>query len=219
MSEEFIGLPSAELIDFLHRQGCRHFHQRGKTIMDEEKQNGQEQAEDAEEVEVEAEVDEDIVAVQRIREGDYAALAEVVGRHGSAVFRIADRIVGDREDAFEVMQKAFLAVVEGDLRSADTQFSHWIYRITVNTALEVRRLHGGRGDTRVPSRGRDIKTAIDDAFRRLPENSCAALALVTAGRLSYQEASEILQTPVGTVMNRIYQSRQKLWESLASEIV
>ena len=185
--------------------------------MDEEKQTGQEQAEDAEEVE--AEVDDDTAAVQRIREGDYTALAEVVGRHGSAVFRIADRIVGEREDAFEVMQKAFLAVVKGDLRSADTQFSHWLYRITVNTALEVRRLHGGRGDTRVPSRGRDIKTAIDDAFRRLPENSCAALALVTAGRLSYQEVSDVLQTPMGTVMNRIYQSRQKLWESLASEIV
>src|SRR2546429_5840843 len=79
----------------------------------------------------------DAVAVERTLAGDRDAFRVLVERHSHNVFRLAYRMTGNRQDAEEVVQEAFLRAYQklGQF-AARANFGTWVYRIAANYAID-----------------------------------------------------------------------------------
>jgi RNA polymerase sigma-70 factor (ECF subfamily) len=78
----------------------------------------------------------DSVLVERLRDQDEHALAEVASLYGHQIFQLAFRCLRNHEDAEEVVQDVLLKVFRKiDAFRGDSALSSWIYRITFNTAM------------------------------------------------------------------------------------
>jgi len=114
-----------------------------------------------------APVTEELSLVRAAKQGDDAAFEELVRRYDRNVFRIAQHITQNREDAEDVVQEAFLKAY-GNLAKFQEQskFYTWLVRIAVNEALmKLRR----RRPERTVSLDEDIKTEDDSLPREIAD--------------------------------------------------
>ncbi|HEY8370962.1 MAG TPA: sigma-70 family RNA polymerase sigma factor [Thermodesulfobacteriota bacterium] len=167
--------------------------------------------------------------VTRARNGDREAFRVLVERYEGRAYAIAFGLVGDREDAREIVQEAFLKAYRtlGGFRG-DSSFYTWLYRIVVNLAIDARRKEHP-SPLEAPDRleDRDSPSPSDDAYRSelraailaaiddLPPEQRAAIVLRELEGLSYAEIAEVEQVPIGTVMSRLFYARRKLQNALA----
>src|SRR5262245_4924221 len=78
---------------------------------------------------------QDAEIVERLREGDEAAFAELVDRYGATMLRVARMYVKDRASAEEVVQETWLAVLNGiDRFEGRSSLKTWLFRILSNRA-------------------------------------------------------------------------------------
>ena len=79
---------------------------------------------------------EESALVTQAREGDTTAFAELVRRYEGKIFRLAQHITQNREDAEDVLQESFMKAYEHlEQFKGDSKFYTWIVRIAVNQAL------------------------------------------------------------------------------------
>lgn len=176
-----------------------------------------------------------IAALQRDEE---LALDELVRRKSEPLVSAALRIVGDREEAKDVVQVAFLRVWE-KRASYDPKWSPntWIYRITTNLAIdhlrsqrsrtkyvEPYRLHLAQvGRSQAPARGlADLQgTEIAGIFEQLSTGLStkqrAAFLLREVEGLSSREVAEALGCKESTVRNHVFNARRVLQEALKTQ--
>src|ERR1700730_1430254 len=112
-------------------------------------------------------VSEELTLVQAAKRGDDSAFEELVRRYDRNVFRIAQHITQNREDAEDVVQEAFLKAY-GNLAQFQEQskFYTWLVRIAVNEALmKLRR----RRPERTVSLDEEIKTEDDSLPREIAD--------------------------------------------------
>ena len=82
----------------------------------------------------------DLDLVDRARAGDTDAFRELVDRHSQTMFKTAFRLTGNEADADDLVQEAFLrAYRKLDRFDGRSQFSTWLYRITVNCGMDLMR--------------------------------------------------------------------------------
>src|SRR5499427_7983423 len=101
-------------------------------------------------------VSDELVLVQAAKQGDVGAFEQLVKRYDRNVFRIAQHITQNREDAEDVVQDAFLKAYEnlGQFQG-QSKFYTWLVRIAVNEALmKLRR----RRPERMVSLDEEVKT-------------------------------------------------------------
>src|SRR6266700_1028527 len=98
----------------------------------------------------------DVALVERVRGGDVSAYDELVRKYDRQVFRIAQHITQNREDAEDVMQDAFLKAYEKlDQFQGNSKFYTWLVRIAVNESLmRLRR----RRTSKTVSMDQDVQT-------------------------------------------------------------
>jgi len=73
-------------------------------------------------------------------QGDTAAFGVLVRRYQERLYNTAYRLVGNAEDAYDVVQEAFLSAYQSlDSFKGDSLFFTWLYRIAVNTAISLKR--------------------------------------------------------------------------------
>jgi RNA polymerase sigma-70 factor (ECF subfamily) len=193
---------------------------------------------DARDETAEREKKRDAELVERLKKGEGRALDELFRRHRDAAYGIAYRLVGNREDALDVVQEAFIHVMRGvETFRGQSSFRTWLYRIVTHAALDYRRYRSlraaesldsdiapeqaGAAPQRTPQEeaaDRDLSFAIDKALANVSEKNRAALVLFAIEGQTYQEVAEVLGISVGTVMSRIFNARQRLRELMASEI-
>ena len=146
----------------------------------------------------------DRVIIQRVLEGDVEAFACLVDRHYPRCARIAVRILGNREDAEEAIQDAFLRAFKalGDYEDRE-RFSAWLTRILVNQCRTVlartkRRdalfaeLDPRRLDFIVaaePEEGTWVE--LEHVLGQLPAEQREAIVLKYADDLTYEEMAKI----------------------------
>ena len=87
--------------------------------------------------------DDDMTLVAACRRGEGSAFDELVKRYDRKLFRIAQHVTRNREDAQDVVQEAFLRAFRNlDQFQGNSQFSTWLVRITINQSLmKVRKAH------------------------------------------------------------------------------
>ena len=157
------------------------------------------------------------------QEGDRAAFAALVSRHYDRIYGLAFRLTGRRAEAEDLTQDICLALPAklGSFRR-EARFTTWLYRVTVNAALDRRRraaAHAraadGWGDWEENRRaGMAEETAAQDwlaaAMRLLPQDLRDTVALTLGEELSQKEAAEVLGLSEGTVAWRMSEVKRRL---------
>jgi RNA polymerase sigma-70 factor (ECF subfamily) len=188
---------------------------------------------------IEQPVSEEMQLVRRAKRGDDSAFEELVRRYDRNVFRIAQHITQNREDAEDVVQEAFLKAY-GNLTKFQEQskFYTWLVRIAVNEALmKLRR----RKPERTVSLDEEVKTEDDSLPREvadwspnpeqmynqaelrdiltrtiqgLPEGFRTVFVLRDKEGLSTEETAEALGLSIPAVKSRLLRARLQLRERL-----
>ena len=187
-----------------------------------------------------AEVHPDVALVERARRGDMAAYEKLVRQYDRQVFRIAQHIVQNREDAEDVVQDAFLKAYEKlDQFQGNSKFYTWLVRIAVNESLmRLRKRRTGRMvsidedvETEEGSMPRDLadwspdpealygQSEMGDILRKtiqgLPPGFRVVFVLRDVEGLSTEETAETLGLSIPAVKSRLLRARLQLRERLS----
>lgn len=164
----------------------------------------------------------------RVAQGDAAAFDTLAGRHMERAFRVAYRLAGQREDAEDLVQEAFVRVLERiDTFDPGRSFAPWFYRILTNLALNQRRAGHLRrtqplpvsvqGSTLSPARQAEqaeVRERLGAALARLPETQQDIVKLFELEGFSGQEIAGMLDLPAGTVRWHLHEARKALRQAL-----
>ena len=155
---------------------------------------------------------------------------EVYERFRKPVWRLARRLTGNDDEAFDATQEIFLRVWRGLAGfRGHAKLSTWVFQIAWNYLRGHHRRQQNRltavvgdADTRVarapdpgpgPERralAADLLSRVTEAMDELPEHYRVVLWLRDAEDLSYQEIAEVLDLPIGTVRSRLARARASL---------
>ena len=149
-------------------------------------------------------------------------------RHEERIFALALRVTGDRSDALDATQDAFIAVYrQGANFRGEAAFSTWLYRIAMNACKDLlrRKARLPRPEdedtfTGLPARGRSVEDStidrldVTEALASLPEEYRVAVAMHDLGGVPYEEIAHATGVAIGTVKSRISRGRRRLAELL-----
>ncbi len=180
--------------------------------------------------------DPDAELIKRWQSGDPNAFERLVRTHERNVFRLLYRMLGNREEAEDAAQEAFLSLHRhGHRFRREARFSTFLYRVAANAALNRRRslgrarareselaqrhasgaqIHIKPRDPEDATHGVEIQNRVQDALAQLPEELRVAVVLYDLEGQSYKDIAEILGIPEGTVKSRIHRARLGLRERL-----
>ena len=184
-------------------------------------------------------VSEELALVQAAKQGDVGAFEQLVKRYDRNIFRIAQHITQNREDAEDVVQDAFSKAYENlDQFQGNSKFYTWLVRIAVNESLmKLRR----RKTSKTVSMDEDVETEegsmprefadwspnpeqqygqseLGDILRKtiqgLPTSFRTVFVLRDVEGLSTEETAEMLNLSVPAVKSRLLRARLQLRERL-----
>lgn len=178
--------------------------------------------------------DQELIAATLARET--AAFGELVQRYQNRLYGALVHMLGSTEDARDVAQEAFvLAFQKLTTFRGDARFYSWLFRIAMNAAVNFRRKNRSLGLSIDASKERTGSEPLDlnrdarpeqplelaerqrivrDALAQMTEEFRDALVLADMEELSYEEISQVLQIPIGTVRSRIHRGRAELRDKL-----
>lgn len=165
------------------------------------------------------------------------AFADLVAELTPRIFAVCHRELGNPSDAEEATQDTFAKIARSaDSFRGDAKVSTWVYRIAVNACRDLQRKLGRRpqvpvedieqvaqqrvgGDDHVAdvATGFEQMDALGRAMAQLDELSATLLILCAVEGLTYPEASEVLDLPVGTIKSRVHRARARLADLLAED--
>ena len=179
---------------------------------------------------------DDQCLIAQCLDGDTAAFGELVRRYQDRLYNTVYRLVGNAEDAQDVVQDAFLHAYQSlDGFKGGSLFFTWLYRIAVNTAISHKRrqrvllrIDAGRNgatslqpldDSESSRPGEALERAeqeqrIQHALSRLSPEHRAVLVLKDMEGPKYEAMADILGVPIGTIRSRLHRARAELRELL-----
>ena len=187
----------------------------------------------------------DLELVHLARDGDHGAFHLLFERHERRVYALAMRLLRDPEWARDAVQESFIkayrALRKFEGRSA---FGTWMYRLTYNQCLDMRRADkSGRDDpleeerliasetetapgvglaSSIPGpveeaeRG-EVRERLAKAVETLPDTLRETLVLREFDGLAYGEIAKLQRIPKGTVMSRLFHARKRLQVALVEQ--
>ncbi len=181
---------------------------------------------------------EEIELIVRARQGDQAAFGRLVERHDVQVLSLARSILGEGCDAEEVYQEIFLKVYRslGAFRF-ESEFSTWVHRIAVNTAISRRRSLVRRRQKEQVMDGEDdffdaqpsnpwddpehrqlrseIIQKIEEALEKIPNRQRTVFVMKHDQGMKLKEIARILGIGEGTVKAYLFRAVENLRTALA----
>jgi RNA polymerase sigma-70 factor (ECF subfamily) len=183
----------------------------------------------------------DAELVARYKRGDHDAFGLLVDRYSGKAYQIAFGVLGNREDAEEVAQDAFVRIHRALAKfRGDSEFTTWMYRITLNLARNKYRWNKSRGAQKnisidaplehedgdgeggtfdVPSPKMppdeqvsmsELETNIAMELQNLPPIYRQALVMRNMDDANYEHIAATLGCKVGTIKSRIARARDEL---------
>jgi RNA polymerase sigma-70 factor, ECF subfamily len=164
-------------------------------------------------------------AVRRFIEGEEEAFSPIVRRWEKKIYNLAWRMVGNREDAQDIVQDTFLSVFKSVKGLRDPgSFTTWLYQIALNHCRAKRRSRSSgpsvidagpdqTGDegvpySRIPAEDRgdllETRDIIQKALAGLSEDHRSAIVLKEYVGLSLEELANVMECPLSTAKSRLY---------------
>jgi RNA polymerase sigma-70 factor (ECF subfamily) len=162
-------------------------------------------------------------------QGNREAFSELVHRHQASVFNIAYRMLGNRGDAEDAAQEAFIRTYLAlDSFDSSRPFSPWLKKIAVNVCLnQLKRknptpyLEDAFPPQREPAPGPEAQTIhrerakkVRAAILALPPRYRAVIELRHFQHLSYKEISKTLERPLSDIKSDLFRARRMLADKL-----
>jgi RNA polymerase sigma-70 factor (ECF subfamily) len=182
-------------------------------------------------------IDSDAVLVERTVAGDQKAFELLVIKYQRRIQRLIGRMVRDVDLVEDIAQETFIRAYRALAQfRGEAQFYTWLYRIAVNTAkkalMDLKRnptisensfksddddetspLENELTSSETPDAvlaSKEIAQIINAALEALPEELRQAITLREIEGLSYEEISEAMNCPIGTVRSRIFRAREAI---------
>lgn len=167
--------------------------------------------------------------IERAREGDESAFRELVKRYDRRIYGIVVNVRGLGEDVKDVYQDTLLNIWKGlPSFKGRSSFSTWVYRLTLNAALDVVRHPRvettSLEDFHESSASRDSDSFEGDeavslrnlrqAIEHLAPKQKSVVVLHVYERLSYPQIAEVMECSEGTVKAQLHHARRHLREIL-----
>ena len=174
---------------------------------------------------------EDRDLIERSRRGDVDAFNVLVSRWEKRVFTYLVRSTGNREDALDLAQDAFLKVYRGlgSLTDVD-RFPQWLFRIAHNEVISKHRRNRlpiadgedpeaadaeASGPARSLGNRVEMTLIVEQALASLPLEQREAVTLKVFQGFKFDEIAAIVNCPVSTVKSRVYAGLEALKQRLA----
>ncbi|MBL8344018.1 MAG: RNA polymerase sigma factor RpoE [Rubrivivax sp.] len=185
-----------------------------------------------------SDADADALLVERAKRGDTRAFEMLVVKYQRRIERLIGRMVRDVDLVQDVAQESFIRAYRALPQfRGDSAFYTWLYRIAVNTAKktlvdlkrdivvsestlnssddgdETSRAENELSDGETPEAmlaSKEIATAVNAAIEALSEDLRQAITLREIEGLSYEEISDAMNCPIGTVRSRIFRAREAI---------
>ena len=181
--------------------------------------------------------DSDALLVERAVAGDHKAFEMLVIKYQKRIQRLSGRMVRDVDLVEDIAQETFIRAYRalGQFRG-EAQFYTWLYRIAVNSAkkalMDLKRnptvsenffksddedetspIENELTSSETPDAvlaSKEIAQIINAALEALPEELRMAVTLREIEGLSYEEISDVMNCPIGTVRSRIFRAREAI---------
>jgi len=184
----------------------------------------------------------DEILVKKSQKGDYLSFEELVKRYEKKIYSLAYRIMGNKEDASDVLQETFLqAFKKLSGFKGKAKFSTWLYRIAVNICLMRKRkqkkmetvsldvpiltkkedeIKRELGDDWSESplatlENKEVKKTLSEAIGLLPEEYRTVFLLRGLNGLSNEEVAKVLKISLPAVKSRLHRARLFLRDKLS----
>jgi RNA polymerase sigma-70 factor (ECF subfamily) len=190
-----------------------------------------------------SEADADALLVDRVKRGDVRAFELLVVKYQRRIERLIGRMVRDVDIVQDIAQETFIRAYRAMPQfRGESAFYTWLYRIAVNTAKkalmdlkrdplvtesalasrdedgdETSRVENELSDGETPDAllaSKEIAQAVNAAIEALSEDLRQAITLREIEGLSYEEISDVMNCPIGTVRSRIFRAREAIAERL-----
>jgi RNA polymerase sigma factor (sigma-70 family) len=177
----------------------------------------------------------DAILIEDVREGDMAALAELVEKYKRVAYRVAIKITKNHEDANDVVQDAFLKAYNSIHKfRMESSFETWLYRIIVNLSLNVVKRKKIRGeyafsketisqateyvkhrvevknDPSIQAEEQELRELVTKAVDSLPIHHRTVVILHELEGLTHSEIASILNCSESTIRTRLHYARKRL---------
>ena len=188
----------------------------------------------------------DALLVERFKRGDMRAFEMLVVKYQRRIERLIGRMVRDSDLVQDIAQETFIRAYRAlpNFRG-ESAFYTWLYRIAVNSAKKAlsdlkrdpvltEAAFAIRGDDDETSHGeteltdgetpesllasKEIAATVNAAIEALSEDLRQAITLREIEGLSYEEISEVMKCPIGTVRSRIFRAREAISERLRPHV-
>ena len=166
--------------------------------------------------------------IEEIRRGNARAFTDLVESYKDLVFTLSLRLLGNREEAEEVSQDAFIKIYKSLATfKGDSKVSTWIYRIAYNTALDRikknKRAHDHVEIDQVRKMGladmddaldkmvqEEKRQLIDQCLAKLPAEDAGIITLFYFEEKNLLEMEKILNVSANTIKVKLFRARKKL---------
>ena len=168
---------------------------------------------------------DDLTAIEKCRDGEREAFRFLVERYQKQAAGHAMAILGNREDALDAVQEAFLDAFQA-LRNFDTgrAFYPWFYVLLRHRCYKMKaknRETESVEETEIiapqPNVSREEQLALEAALLSLSREDREIVTLKYLDGLSYDEIADYLKIPKGTVMSRLFYARKQLQAKLTGK--
>lgn len=186
--------------------------------------------------------DNEMHLLEKAKNGDVEAFEKLVENYQKKAFNIAYRIIGNYDDANDLVQDAFFRVFKSIKNFKEqSSFSTWIYKIVTNVSLDELRKRKNKimvsideeiglddnkikrqiqSDDPLPEEiveRNEIRKIVGEAIEELSHVHKTVIVLRDIQGFSYEEISHILKCPEGTIKSRINRARLALRDILKSK--
>ena len=179
-------------------------------------------------------MNEDNELVRKTLRGDRKAFEAIVMKYQQPIVNYLGRMTGERENSLDFAQDVFMkAYASLSSFKPRYKFSTWLFKIASNVMIDHwrkkkiaavsldRTIDDGENEYTIQIaddeetvvkkyEGAQLRARIEDVLKKLPEHLRELFVLRHINEFSYEEIAEIKSLPVGTVKNRVFQSKEML---------
>jgi RNA polymerase sigma-70 factor (ECF subfamily) len=178
--------------------------------------------------------------INQAKTGDLQAFNDLVLTYQEAVYNCSYRLLGDPAGASDITQDTFITAYHKIDRFKEGSFKAWLLRVATNKCLDEFRRQKRHPDTNLEPISKDeqesfdspywladdspspedqmnqseLNAAIQDCLSRLPEEFRSVVVMIDMQEMNYDETSQIVGIPLGTIKSRLARARKRLQDCL-----